>query len=146
MSPQYKEIPGLPFRRLKQYANGIWDETRKEFYPYKGATTTVPAKRGFRFFVHSAFSAGENDGDKAVTLVGWAVTVFGSTVYVCRTNVPTSSAASGVGQWAGLSQNPDILCDSNTAITSSATASIAYVGVVYAEIPDDTAGSIRVEV
>ena len=85
--------PSLPYRRLVKFANGIWDENRKTFYPFKVTNTTLPAKRGISYFVHTIVCTGTNTGDAAVTSVGYAATVLGVPVYLMAV-VPVSTAAS----------------------------------------------------
>ena len=135
----YKPKNPLPFRRLKGYANGIWDETRKEFYPWKAAATTVTAKKGIRYFIHSVYASGANTGDHATSNTGLNVVINGVVCYY-SVYVPATVAASNISQGAVLQINPDVLCDAQTAITILYQSVSNVTVCLYAEIPDDPAG------
>ena len=70
----YKPKNPLPFRRLKAYGNGIWDESRKAFYPFKSAVDTVTGKKGIYYYVRSYCARGANTGDHAASFVGFTIT------------------------------------------------------------------------
>lgn len=128
----------LPFRRLKRYVNGIWDEQRQEFYPFKIAYGTVGAKPGIRYYIHMISASGANTGDHAAVNLGFTCTVDGVTQYPMYATVPVTTAADGTGRGATNScSDMGILCDSGTAITVSSGASTGALSVVYAEIPVD---------
>ena len=64
--------PSLPYRRLVKFANGIWDENRKTFYPFKSvhktvSTDLVSAKKNIHIFVKSSWISAYNSGDKAAS-------------------------------------------------------------------------------
>lgn len=141
-----KRLNALPYRRLKMMANGIWDEARQEFYPFKlgnksGSLNTiiVTAKNGVRYYVLSwsitIRNTAATDGE-GVFIRGYQYAVLvdigGCTIIPSVASVNTNSGISNV------------LLDNNSAITA-ATASGKAVGyynlyTVYAEIPADPAG------
>ena len=140
----YKPKNPLPFRRLKEYANGIWDETRKEFYPFnivfvQNAGAFLLAKPGIRYYVKCLSLGATNAGDKASATPTVNMTQNGGTRY-CGVSVAATVAASNVNQNANVFFNLGILCDTNKAIGASITSTSACITVVYAEIPDDPAG------
>lgn len=136
----YKPKNPLPYRRLKEYVNGIWDETRKEFYPYIVSTGTVAAKRGIRYFVHSVAFSNANSGDKNNTCDYLTCTIRRSNYLVgfCMTGATT--AASGSSSQNSNFQVLNVLVDENSAMTFTQQSATRYQLVVYAEIPDDPAG------
>ena len=135
MSTQY---PPLPHRRLKLMANGIWDEIRKEFYPFKLSHVTVPAKRGIIRYVHTAQTSAHSSGDTPAGHVSWAISVGSTTVYVARASVCATVAASNVNACNSSYQLVSCLADEGSALTfNSASVSSGIGSIVYAEIPAD---------
>ena len=127
----------LPFRRLKEYANGIWDEERQTFYPFKAVyDTSPPAKPGIAYYLKSVQTV-----IKATGIVGGAsgyVTgvVGGETARFGIVAVPAMTQATDY--WSSVCDfNVGVLCDVNTALTCIAAT---YVTIVYAEIPADVGG------
>ena len=130
----------LPYRRLQKFANGIWDEERKTFYPFILGITTVPAKRGISYYVKTISATGANAGDSAVGILGWSLTLNGKVFYFDICIVAQTVAASNVNACNYGSLELDVLTDSNTALTIYGQSTTRYYGVVYAEIPTDPAG------
>jgi hypothetical protein len=133
-------LNSLPFRRLKQYANGIYDETRKTFYPFLSSNSTVLGKKSIAYYVKSAYVTGTNEGDHVVSYIGWTGTLGGNTKYICYIVVPASVAASNVNSFASVNVNVGVLFDANKDLTQVSTATTASQSIVYAEIPIDQAG------
>lgn len=135
MSTQY---PPLPYRRLRLMANGLWDEVKKTFYPFKTSSVTVSAKSGIRYFVKSASMTGTNTGDHAVANMNWYCSLNGSTVTFCVCTIPATTAASNVSSGNSNFTEVNQLFDANSAITRGVDSASSYQGAVtYAEIPAD---------
>ena len=138
-----KKLDALPYRRLRMMANGIWDEAKKEFYPFrvKGSTTPanvkLSAKRGICYFVYTTAVSLYTHDDAVVrrgyfsgTINGVAQNFFG--VFL---PVTTGSFACGVN-----AMPMNILCDENTQVDVISNADGGNYVIVYAEIPADPAG------
>lgn len=134
----------LPFRRLVEYANGLWDETRKTFYPFVSSYQMVAAKNGIHYYISNIAISVTNEGDHAAgyAQVSWS-DLSGITRYI-RCTVPVTVAAANVNVANSLNSNIGILCNVGTAITLSSSASSYSVTIVYAEIPADDAGGVLV--
>lgn len=130
------QFPPLPYRRLKMMANGIWDEVRKVFYPFKLANSTVAAKAGIRYYIKNVSTSGANAGDTSVATPGWTFKVDGNTL-TTLTVVPATVAASNVNSGAQFSMDVNVLCDTNSAITTYGGPTTVTRNVIYAEIPED---------
>ena len=125
----------LPYRRLQKFANGIWDEERKTFYPWRIANSTVAAKSNIRYFVHSVSCASAATGISAGAWAKVTVTVNGVTASLGNAYCTSQTLATDYFSVTS-NQNPDVLCDVNTALTMAGTVSV----VLYAEIPADPVG------
>lgn len=140
----YKPKNLLPFRRLKEYANGIWDETRKEFYPFLVASFTasnsLAAKKNIHFYVYSASISGENTGDAVAATNSFAGTLRGSSVSFLSIRIGATTAASVISQTSAMSLITSLLFDVNTAITYTRSTTSGTGSIIYAEIPGDPAG------
>ena len=136
--------PSLPYRRLVKFANGIWDENRKTFYPFiaygANATTTITAKTGIMYLLTCASVCGENNGDKAVSSNYVQITQNGQTKIVCLVKVPTTVAASNVNSSEALYCDVNVLADPKSPIYIKIESSNGYASVVYAEIPIEGSG------
>ena len=134
--------PSLPYRRLVKFANGIWDENRKAFYPFFATSASLLAKRGISYYIKSVSSSGANTGDKAVSTVGLLTSPEGTTgtVIVGNCVIPVTVAASNVSSGNSNCQEVDILCRPNTTQYVQGSSTTATVATVYAEIPVDGSG------
>ena len=133
--------PSLPYRRLVKFANGIWDENRKTFYPFKTSTASVPAKRGIQYFVKSASMSGANTGDHAVSNMNWYCSLNGSSVTFCVCTIPATTNASGVSSGNSAFTEVNQLFDANSAISRGVDSAASYqAAVTYAEIPVEGTG------
>jgi len=131
----------LPYRRLQKFANGIWDEERKVFYPFKTSVTTVPAKKNIHYYVKSVTIQATNAGDSTVKPVNVQATINGIVSYLGYVAVPVSTAALLPSTQTSAKFDVNVLCSPNTAITKVSNAtSAANTLIVYAEIPADPAG------
>lgn len=130
----------LPYRRLQKFANGIWDEERKTFYPWKLSQSAVPAKRGVHYYLALVSYWGVNVGDAAAGYVTVTISVGGSSLVIVSGRMPATVAASNVNAAMHGNCETNILCDSNTAITPSGAGTIYAYSLKYAEIPADPAG------
>ena len=131
--------PSLPYRRLVKFANGIWDENRKTFYPFKVSNATVAAKRGIRYFVSSMAVSGQVSGISAASSVTIGITQFGTTSNVLWLRLPATTQASDYVS-DSISVIYDVLLDENAAIACATTATSGSYTIVYAEIPVDGSG------
>ena len=133
-----KKLNALPYRRLRTMANGIWDEVRKEFYPFRVKSSTVAAKSGFLYYVKSCGMKVNVTGITAAGYGVWQITSFGTT-YSIGVSSPQMTQAT---DYFAETQNFEVsvLCDVKTAITL-ATSNVTATGfVIIAEVPDDPAG------
>ena len=138
--------PTLPFRRLVEFANGIWDENRKTFYPYQSADATKPAKRGVMYFVKCVSTS-----CSVVGIAGGApylrvtATLRGNTILISPCVLPTTTQATDYFSVSNT-QSPGVLCDQGTALTvSTANTTTAHTSIVYAEIPVEGTGTVVVQ-
>ena len=109
----YKPKNPLPYRRLKEYANGIWDETRKEFYPFISSVSsaTITGKKGIMYYVKSVSTSAQNTGDHAVAFSSAKVTQLGVVRYLLQLLIPVSAAATNIPSSGTISHDANILCD-----------------------------------
>ena len=131
--------PSLPYRRLVKFANGIWDENRKTFYPFIVSSGNVDAKTGIRYFVKSIMCSAQNAGNAAAATIGYAFKVGG----ILRTAVavvPATVAASNVNAGATFSVDVGVLTDANSEVATQGVATTSRYFVVYAEIPNEGTG------
>ena len=132
--------PSLPYRRLVKFANGIWDENRKTFYPFKTSAETMPAKKGISYFVFSISLQGTNTGDKPVQPVHVGAIINRVTSTLAHISIPASVAAANVNSQSSNFFNLCVLCDPGTEVTCYSTATSSRVLIVFAEIPIDGSG------
>lgn len=130
----------LPFRRLIQFCNGLWDENRKTFYPFNITTSTLNGKRSVMYYVKTVHVSGINTGDKAAGYVTWTVTIRGVLKALGLMYVPTTVAASNVNASQTCAFDVNLLMDENTPLTLTTQVTASHSALIYAEIPVDSAG------
>jgi len=138
MSTQY---PPLPYRRLKLMANGLWDEVRKEFYPFISFHSNQSDKvgiPGYHYYIKSVQISAYNVGDNNTGYVSVKIHVGGvERIFVVLT-VPATVAASNVNASASTSTEVNLLGDPSASIdVTKAGVTQCYVTVIYAEVPAD---------
>lgn len=145
MSPK-PNIPPLPNRRLKEYANGVWDEQYGRFYPYKlfsgVATKTLAAKDAIMFYIKSCAVSAYNSAGNAAGATTPNCTVNRATEYLGRVTVP---ATVGEGITASAFSTIGVLLDVNTPLQVNISCTGGGFAIVYAEIPADPAGFTEVK-
>jgi len=131
----------LPYRRLQKFANGIWDENRKVFYPFKVANSvTVAAKRNIMYYVNSIHLSASSSGDTVLSYCRYSGKILGTTVVLCNLYIQGTVAASNVNAAQSIYVEPSVLCDPNSPLTWANTVGVYNGVIVYAEIPSDPAG------
>ena len=129
--------PSLPYRRLVKFANGIWDEEIKTFYPFKSSSSTLSSKKGISYYIESLSTNIAVSGISAASTAYWTLRFGGVASNVCLTRSPQLTQATDFVS-GSTSMIVGQLCDPNGEITLS--ASLGGGSVVYAEIPIDGAG------
>ena len=132
--------PSLPYRRLVKFANGIWDENRKAFYPFKTSMATLPAKKGISYFVYSITLQGTNTGDSVVKTIYVDENINGVPCTLAIITIPSSVAASNVNSESSAFFNLCVLCSPGTAVTRVTGATAGTSLIVFAEIPIEGSG------
>jgi len=133
----------LPYRRLQRFANGIWDEERKTFYPFRmfsiSTYASIPAKANMMYYVKSATISGQNSGDHAAA-ANYISIVVGGTSCLIRLILCQTVAAANVNANATVSPEIEVLADVNTAVSAVIGATSGHINIIYAMIPADPAG------
>lgn len=137
-----RSIFPLPFRRFKLYANGLYDEENKRFYPFKpvGASATstmVAAVPGMMPFVHTATVSVYNEGDHAAGGCTISGTRDRISAWLGRVTAPSTTLASGVNSNASAFAQINSFFDVNTAITVSISGTGGGAIVVFCLVPAD---------
>jgi len=139
MSPNANQYPGLPFRRLKQMANGIWDETRQAFYPFRAITGTsgsFAGKNGVHYYVKTVMITATNWGAHPAATQSYVYSVvFGVNAYLAGVCLPITAADVPVSQT--VSVDVGVLCDMGAGLSFVMGADNGLRVVIYAEIPGD---------
>ena len=108
-----KQLNPLPYRRLRLMANGIWDEVKKEFYPFISSVSsaTITGKKGIMYYVKFVSISAQNTGDHAVAYSSVKVTQLGVARYLLQLLILVSAAATSIPSSGTISHDAHILCD-----------------------------------
>jgi hypothetical protein len=130
----------LPFRRLVEYANGLWDETRKTFYPFILANSNVAGKNGVHYYLSSASISFKMEGIQASSQAYLSCKLSGNTVYPCYVKSPAMTQATDY--WSEVQAvHLGFVTDAGSPLTVVAASAF---NIIYAEIPADDAGGVLV--
>ena len=132
-------IPPLPNRPLEVRGHGVWDPVRQAFYPFFGSVTTLPAKKGIRYFVHYASCAYSVTGIVAASYgYGWKMYTDVEYFYLPSYRIAQQTEATDYASF-----NFNAVVGVLTASGKAVTVGAGICNIVYAEIPDDPAGDLQ---